>query len=173
MEEAELLERLYHRHRKVVVRLSIKSKQLGKTTSRNTVFEILGSEYPNEIILLSGHIDSWDVGQGALDDGGGLAAVWQAMKAIQELGKRDVAFVPKRFLGKMNSAHSFFRTIRGVFFTAEEQGFLGSRAYYNAHNGSIPEDESFFFVSETDQGAFRPTTSKSMLAFMGEEKHVS
>lgn len=55
-----------------------------------------GSEWPEEIILLSGHMDTWDVGQGALDDGGGIAAVWQAMYAILKLGKTDDVFIPKR-----------------------------------------------------------------------------
>jgi carboxypeptidase Q len=59
-------------------------------------FMFLGTEKPNEIVLLSGHIDSWDLGQGALDDGGGMAAVWQAMKALQILAKTDPRFKPKR-----------------------------------------------------------------------------
>uniref|UniRef100_A0A915DQP3 Palmitoyltransferase n=1 Tax=Ditylenchus dipsaci TaxID=166011 RepID=A0A915DQP3_9BILA len=156
LEEAELLERLYLRQKKIVIRIDTKSSVLGNVTSRNTVFEIKGSEFPEEIILLSGHMDSWDVGQGALDDGGGMAAVWQAMTAIRKLAKTDQQFVSRR-------------TIRGVFWTAEEQGLLGAQAYYNAHKNNTAE--KFFFVSETDQGAFKPTTYNSQLTFMGSEKH--
>lgn len=60
-------------------------------------------------------------------------------------------------------------TIRGVFWTAEEQGLLGAKAYHEAHkNGS----EVFFFASETDQGAFRPRTKDSVFNFMGSQTQV-
>lgn len=76
-----------------------------------------------------------------------------------------------------------FRTIRGIFWTAEEQGLLGAQTYYNSHKNL---SEKFYFVSEvkiylivfnlfflkTDQGAFRPQTDNSHLTFMGSEKHV-
>ncbi|KAI1727430.1 peptidase family m28 domain-containing protein [Ditylenchus destructor] len=156
LEEAELLERLSKRNKNMVIRINTLSDTVGEVTSRNTVFEITGSKWPEEIILLSGHMDTWDVGQGALDDGGGIAAVWQAMYAILKLGKTDDVFIPKR-------------TIRGVFWTAEEQGELGASAYYERHKNN--SNEKFFFVSETDQGAFRPTTYGSQLIFMGSEKH--
>jgi len=156
LEEAELLERLYKRGKEIVIQMSMKSKKEGVTTSRNTVFDIRGSRHPDQIVLLSGHMDSWEVGQGALDDGGGMAAMWQAMKSILQLSKHNEVFRP-------------LRTIRCVFWTAEEQGFLGSKAYYDAHAGG---NESFFFVSESDQGAFKPETFASQLSFMGSETHL-
>ena len=73
LEEAELLERLYKRGKEIVIHMSMKSRKDGVTTSRNTVFDIRGSRHPDQIVLLSAHMDSWDVGQGALDDGGGMA----------------------------------------------------------------------------------------------------
>uniref|UniRef100_A0A915CL75 Carboxypeptidase Q n=1 Tax=Ditylenchus dipsaci TaxID=166011 RepID=A0A915CL75_9BILA len=73
--EAELIERLYNRQKEIVVQMSFKSTMKEDTSSRNTVFEIKGSQWPNQIVLLSAHMDSWDVGQGAMDDGGGMAAV--------------------------------------------------------------------------------------------------
>lgn len=76
--------------------MEIKSKNFGKITSRNTIFDIRGSEWPHEIVLLSGHMDSWDVGQGALDDGGGMAAVWQAMKSLMNLSKNNNLYTSKR-----------------------------------------------------------------------------
>jgi len=155
LEEADLLRRLSRRGKKLKINMNIKSRNAGNCTSRNIVFDIKGSELPNEIILLSGHMDSWDLGQGALDDGGGMAAVWQAMKALRELGKTDQRFRPKR-------------TIRGIFWTAEEQGFFGAKAYYEKHRNS---SEKFVFVSETDQGAFRPQSTDSFLRFKGNSTH--
>ncbi|KAI6183418.1 Carboxypeptidase Q [Aphelenchoides bicaudatus] len=155
MEEADLLQRLSRRGKKLKLNMNIKSRNLGTCTSKNVIFDIKGTEKPDEVVLLSGHIDSWDLGQGALDDGGGMAAVWQAMKALQTLAKTDKSFKPKR-------------TIRGIFWTAEEQGFYGAKAYYEAHKNS---SEKFIFVSETDQGAFRPTTMDSFLRFKGNSTH--
>src|SRR5687767_9539311 len=56
-----------------------------------------GSTHPEQVVLLFAHMDSWDVGQGAMDDGGGMAAVWQAMDFLKSLSKVDKFFVPKRF----------------------------------------------------------------------------
>ena len=84
-----MLERLLQRGKTVKVDIEIKSKNLGTVTSRNIIFDITGSEKPNEIVLLSGHMDSWDVGQGALDDGGGMAAVWQAMLSLKQLAEKN------------------------------------------------------------------------------------
>jgi hypothetical protein len=113
LEEAELMKRLYNRGKKIVVEMRIKSRMEGTCTSRNTIFDIkgnkyctvkfninffiFGSVYPEQIVLLSAHMDSWDVGQGALDDGGGMAAVWQAMDTLRRFAKLDPVFVPKRY----------------------------------------------------------------------------
>uniref|UniRef100_A0A914WQP7 Carboxypeptidase Q n=1 Tax=Plectus sambesii TaxID=2011161 RepID=A0A914WQP7_9BILA len=150
-EEAEMMYRMQERGNKLVIHLNFTSREVGTVTSRNTVFEITGSEKPKEIVLLSGHMDSWDVGQGALDDGGGCAAVWHALLVLKKFGVR-----PKR-------------TIRVVLWTAEEQGLLGAKAYHKAHNDS---DETFFFVSETDQGAFRPKSWSSHLTFSGTTEQM-
>ncbi|MCP9264018.1 hypothetical protein DINM_006944 [Dirofilaria immitis] len=116
-----------------------------------------GNEKPSEVVLLSAHIDSWDIGQGAIDDGGGCAAVWSALHSLKQLGKINAAFKPKR-------------TIRGVFWTAEEQGLLGAMHYYNTHKNN--SNEKFYFVSETDTGAFQPTNWLSHLAFSGNRQHM-
>uniref|UniRef100_A0A915CL36 Carboxypeptidase Q n=1 Tax=Ditylenchus dipsaci TaxID=166011 RepID=A0A915CL36_9BILA len=154
IEEVELIERLYNRQKEIVVQMSFKSTMKEETSSRNTVFEIKGSQWPNQIVLLSAHMDSWDVGQGAMDDGGGMAAVWQAMKCILDMSKHDSNYAPKR-------------TIRGVFWTAEEQGYFGSQAYYKSHSSN--SNENIFFVSETDNGAFKPLNFNSSLKFAGNE----
>lgn len=80
-------------------------------TSRNTVSELVGSSKPEEVVIVSGHLDSWDVGQGAMDDGAGAFISWRALSVVKELG-----FKPKR-------------TMRSVLWTAEEMGLLGAHEY--------------------------------------------
>ena len=71
-----------------------------------------------QVVLVSGHLDSWDVGQGAMDDGGGAFISWQALSIIRQLGLK-----PKR-------------TMRMVLWTGEEVGLLGAEQYYNRHKDS-------------------------------------
>lgn len=85
----------------------------------NTVAEIPGAEKPDEVVLLGGHLDSWDLGTGATDNGTGSMAVLEAAHALKRLGVK-----PKR-------------TIRFVLFTGEEQGLVGSRAYVDAHRSEL------------------------------------
>uniref|UniRef100_A0A915CGR7 Carboxypeptidase Q n=1 Tax=Parascaris univalens TaxID=6257 RepID=A0A915CGR7_PARUN len=151
-EEADMLKRISNRGKKITIHLSIKSHPDGTVSSRNVLFEIRGSERPSEVVLLSAHIDSWDVGQGALDDGGGCAAMWNALFALKQLADSNPVFVPKR-------------TIRVAFWTAEEQGLIGARYYYESHKND--SHERFVFASETDQGAFKPLNWFSSLEFAG------
>ena len=81
----------------------------------NTVAEIRGSEKPDEVVVIGAHLDSWDLGTGATDNGTGSAAVLEAARALKKLGVK-----PKR-------------TIRFVLFTGEEQGLNGSKAYVKQH----------------------------------------
>lgn len=143
IEEIDLIERLFKRNKTLKIRINIRSKNFDTITSKNTIFDIRGTEWPNEIVLLSAHMDTWDVGQGALDDGGGMAAVWQAMKSLMNLSNTNDIYRPKRYFLKF--VIYFFRTIRGIFWTAEEQGLLGAEAYYKTHKNL---SEKFFFVSE-------------------------
>jgi len=85
----------------------------------NTVAEIRGTEKPDEVVILGAHLDSWDLGTGATDNGTGSMAVLEAARALQKLGVR-----PKR-------------TIRFVLFTGEEQGLNGSKAYVQAHKDEL------------------------------------
>ncbi|VDL69178.1 unnamed protein product [Nippostrongylus brasiliensis] len=91
-----MISRWVDRGRRVVVRLNITSRQRDRVSGRNVVFEIPGSVLPDQIVIISAHIDSWDVGQGAIDDGGGVAAVRSAMIAIQQLAEINPVFKPKR-----------------------------------------------------------------------------
>ena len=70
----------------VTVKLNMEGRYEEDVPSRNAVAEIRGSEYPEEVVVMGGHIDSWDVGQGAMDDGGGCVAAWQAVKLMKDLG---------------------------------------------------------------------------------------
>ncbi len=85
----------------------------------NTVAEIRGTEKPDEVVIIGGHLDSWDLGTGATDNGTGSMAVLEAARALQKLGVK-----PKR-------------TIRFVLFTGEEQGLNGSKAYVKAHQKEL------------------------------------
>ncbi len=85
----------------------------------NTVAEITGSEKPDEVVIIGGHIDSWDLGTGATDDGTGIMAVLEAARALKAVGVK-----PKR-------------TIRFVMFSGEEQGLHGSRAYVKVHEKEL------------------------------------
>jgi hypothetical protein len=93
----------------------------GEVEVYNTVGEIPGSEKPDEVVLIGGHIDSWDLGTGATDNGTGIMAVLEAARALKAVGVK-----PKR-------------TIRFVLFSGEEQGLHGSRAYVKAHEKEMPK----------------------------------
>jgi carboxypeptidase Q len=134
LEDAEMLARMQKRGQKIVVKLTLDSKQLPDAPSRNVIAEIRGSEKPDEIVVFGGHIDSWDVGQGAMDDAGGCIAAWHALKVIQSLGLRAR------------------RTLRVVLWTNEENGFRGATAYAEAH-----KHEKHVLAIESDAGVFKPT----------------
>jgi carboxypeptidase Q len=135
-EDAGLLHRMQDRGERIVVRLEMNAETLPDAPSRNVIGEILGSEFPEEVIVVSGHSDTWDVGQGAMDDGGGIVAAWEAVRLLHELGLR-----PKR-------------TIRAVMFVNEENGLRGGTAYRDAH---IDELENHVLAIESDGGVFSPT----------------
>jgi carboxypeptidase Q len=146
VEDAEMLHRMQDRGQKIVVHLVMNAQTLADAPSRNSVAEIRGSERPNEVVVLGGHMDSWDVGQGAMDDGGGVAVAWQAVRLMQRLGLR-----PRR-------------TVRVVGWTNEENGGRGGEGYHDAHTG-----EKHILAIESDEGVFRPlgygfTGSDSALA---------
>ncbi|XP_002741376.1 carboxypeptidase Q-like [Saccoglossus kowalevskii] len=136
IEDAQMLARMAARGTKIVIHLKMEAKSLPQVKSRNTIAEIKGSKYPEQIVLISGHLDSWDVGQGAMDDGGGAFISWQALSLMRQLGLR-----PKR-------------TLQMVMWTGEEEGGLGGQAYYNTHKKNI---SNYNIVMESDMGTFTPT----------------
>ena len=133
MEDALLLHRMSDRGQNPVVKLVLNDKTLPDAVSYNVIGEIKGSEKPDEIIALGGHIDSWDVGLGAQDDGGGVISTWAAVKLLKDLGIK-----PKR-------------TIRVVMWTNEENGARGGKAYAKYH-----KNEKHSLVFEFDSGVFPP-----------------
>jgi carboxypeptidase Q len=135
IEGAELLQRLYDRGDRPTLRLNMEAKFLPDAESANVVAEIKGSEKPDEVILVCGHLDSWDVGQGAHDDGGGSIIAWEAVRLLKELGLR-----PRR-------------TIRVVLYTNEENGLRGGDAYRDAHRAELSKH---IFAIEADSGVYRP-----------------
>lgn len=136
VEDAEMIQRMVDRGERVVARLRLSAETLPDVPSRNVMGEVVGSELPDEVVVLGGHIDSWDVGQGAMDDGGGCVAAWEAVRLIQQLGLK-----PRR-------------TIRAVMWTNEENGLRGGNGYRDAHMGEL---DKHVLAIESDGGVFRPS----------------
>jgi carboxypeptidase Q len=135
VEDAEMMQRMQDRGEKIVVRLKMSAALLPDAPSSNVVAEITGGEKPEEIIIVSGHIDSWDVGQGAMDDGGGAMSAWEAVRLMRALGLR-----PRR-------------TVRVVLWTNEENGMAGARGYEELHRGEMARH---VVAIESDRGTFKP-----------------
>lgn len=136
VEDAELLARLQERGSEPVVKLVMGAKSLPPAVSRNTIAELRGNSKPQEVVLLSGHLDSWDVGQGALDDGAGAFISWRALAVLRRLGLR-----PRR-------------TLRSVLWTGEELHTAGALEYFRRH--FTHERDLMSLVMESDSGTFRP-----------------
>jgi carboxypeptidase Q len=135
VEDAELLHRFQDRGQPIVLTLRMGARTLPDAASRNVVAEVVGRERPDEVVVLGGHIDSWDVGQGAMDDGGGAVAAWEAVRLIHRLGLR-----PRR-------------TVRVVLWTNEENGGRGALAYRDTHAADLAKH---VLAIESDNGTFTP-----------------
>ena len=134
-EDADMIARLIARGEKVRVHVTMSAHFLPDSPSRNVMGELRGRELPDEIVAMGGHIDSWDVGRGAMDDAGGVVAAWQAVLILKKLGLQ-----PRR-------------TIRVVGWTNEENGTRGGNAYRDQHRA---EADKHSLVVESDGGVFRP-----------------
>lgn len=115
------------------LRLRLSGRDAGTATSHNVVGELRGRSLPDEVIVLGCHLDSWDVGQGAQDDGAGCVTVMEAAAQLAALPVR-----PRR-------------TVRVVLFTNEESGLAGGKAYAASHT-----NERIVAAVEDDTGAGRP-----------------
>jgi len=135
VEDAELMWRMSQRGDNITISLYMEAANLPEVTSYNTVAEIKGWKYPEQVVLVSGHLDSWDVGQGAMDDGGGAFISWAALSLVRQLGLR-----PKR-------------TLRVVLWTCEELGVIGGQEYFKRH---ADQAHNMDIVMESDEGTFTP-----------------
>lgn len=134
IEASTQMRRMQQRGERIQMKLVMGAKTLPDAPSANVVAEIRGTGKPEEVIILSGHLDSWDVGQGAQDDGAGSVIAMEAARLIQSLGLK-----PRR-------------TIRVVLWTNEENGLRGGRAYRDAHRA---EFKDIVAAVETDSGSER------------------
>lgn len=136
-EDADRLQRMADRGERIVLKLQMEAHFEADAPSANVIGEIRGREKPDELVVIGGHLDSWDVGAGASDDGGGIVATWEALRLIKALGLR-----PRR-------------TLRVVLWTNEENGGRGGRAYRDAHLAELPKH---VMMLEADSGLFRPVS---------------
>ena len=134
VEDAPLISRLAAKG-PVSIKLRLDNQHLPDAESANVIAELRGREKPDEIVLIGAHLDSWDVGQGAHDDGAGCVMVMQALSVLKQLGLQ-----PRR-------------TIRVVLFTNEENGLRGARAYVEAHKAELDKHVLAF---ESDIGGYAP-----------------
>ena len=130
--DADQIERIAARGETIRVKMTVTPEVLGMRQSGNVIADLVGSERPEEIVIVGGHLDSWDLGTGAVDDGAGVAIATAAVDLIRRSG-----MTPRR-------------TIRLVHWGAEEVGLFGARAYAEQHAQSI---EQHVIGSESDFGA--------------------
>jgi hypothetical protein len=136
IEGAEWLQRWQDRGERPVLRLTMGARTLPDALSRNAIAELVGRERPEEVVVLGGHIDSWDVGQGAHDDAAGVVVTWEAVRLLHRLGLR-----PRR-------------TVRFVAWTNEENGLRGAVAYREGLSDQELADH--VLALESDSGVFEP-----------------
>ena len=134
-EDAETIHRLLASGEKVKVSFTLGCKNLPDAPSANVLADIRGSERPDEVVVIGGHLDSWDVGTGAQDDGAGVAITMEAMRLIKASGLK-----PRR-------------TIRAVLFTNEENGLRGGKNYAEVHAAELARHVA---AIESDSGGARP-----------------
>ena len=135
-EDADRLQRMSDRGTTLRLRLKMEAKMLPDADSFNVVGEIRGSELPDEVVVVGGHFDSWDVGTGSTDDGGGCIVTWEALRLMKKLNLR-----PRR-------------TVRVVLWTNEENGLRGATAYRDRYRDQLA---NHVLMLESDSGVFRPT----------------
>ena len=135
-EDADRLQRMQDRGTPTRLRLKMEARFLPDADSFNVVGEIRGRETPDEVVVIGGHLDSWDVGTGSTDDGGGCVVTWEALRLMKQLNLR-----PRR-------------TVRVVLWVNEENGGRGGQAYRDRH---AQELANHVMMMESDSGVFRPT----------------
>jgi carboxypeptidase Q len=135
IEDATMMHRLLDRGEHVRVHLEMGARTLPDALSHNVIGEVRGRELPDEVVVVGGHLDSWDVGQGAHDDGGGCVASMEALRLVKQLGLE-----PRR-------------TLRCVLWTNEENGLAGGRTYRDSLGAAVARHVA---AVEIDGGVERP-----------------
>lgn len=133
--DADQMERIHKRGEKITVKMKLSPVDTGDRPSGNVIGEIVGTDAPEKIVVISGHLDSWDLGTGAIDDGAGIGISAGAAKVIIDSGMK-----PKR-------------TIRVIAYGAEEIGLLGGFAYRDEHKAHLA---NHVMATESDFGAGAP-----------------
>lgn len=135
IEDADLIASFVRNGQPVEVFLYMEAHFEPDSISRNIIAELRGTTYPNEVVVMGGHIDSWDVGTGVLDDAGGAFVSWDALRLMAKYNIR-----PKR-------------TVRAVFWTNEENGANGARVYKENRESELSRVS---WAIESDSGTFSP-----------------
>lgn len=130
--DADTLAAIMSNDQEVTLAIEMRAKEHGWQTSYNVIGEFTGSEFPQEVVLMGAHLDSWDEGTGALDDGAGVGIVTAAAKLI------------KTYTGQPK------RTIRVVLYASEEFGLTGAQEYTRKHAGEL---KNMLVAAESDFGA--------------------
>lgn len=136
-EDAEMLARIQASGKPLRLRLKMEAHVEGEVPSANVVAELRGREKPEEIVIISGHLDAWDVGQGAHDDASGVVMAIEGLNTLRRLGLRAR------------------RTIRVVLWTNEENGMRGAKGYVKRHQAELGNHVA---ALEADSGGFAPDT---------------
>ena len=134
-EGAARLHRMQARGETPVVRLVMGAETRPDRLSRNVIGQLVGRERPDERVVAGGHLDSWDVGQGAVDDGGGCVVTWEAVRLLHDLGLR-----PRR-------------TIEVALWTNEENGLRGAEVYRDSLGDGV---SGVHLAFESDSGVYEP-----------------
>ena len=134
--DADLIEHMVARGKPVRLRLDIAAETLADYTSHNVIGEIRGRDLPGEVVTIGGHLDSWDLGTGAIDDGAGIGITFAAGALIGQLER-----APRR-------------TVRVIAYANEEQGLYGGKAYAEAR-AAAGEIDAHQLSAESDFGAGR------------------
>jgi hypothetical protein len=132
--DADQVERMARRNQTIRIAMTLTPTFTGKVPSGNVIADITGSDYPDQYVVIGGHLDAWDLATGAIDDGAGVAITLETARRILAAGKR-----PRR-------------TIRLIFWGAEEVGLLGGYAYRDRHRDELT---NHIIGTESDFGAGR------------------
>jgi carboxypeptidase Q len=156
LEDAQMFARMQARGQEVEIELYMEAHTLPDAQSRNLILEIEGTHFPSEYVIVGGHTDSWDIADGAMDDGGGAFVAWEALRLIKSSGLHPD------------------RTVRAILYVNEENGARGGQQYAHDYSDTLSKTS---IALESDVGTFTPdgisflgsTKAQSILEYMGHQ----